>query len=155
MKTLLFFALALGFVACEKSGSEAPPEERPELIFRYGLECGWNSFGDTLIVKEDSMIISLNRTAPLPAGVPSDTVLATPPHLWLALQDSLNWQNFTALSISTYHLGYDGCDYWLKIKYGPDFHAIRYGLDDSLSSIRGLISQLDSTWSYAGGWPPF
>lgn len=149
---LLMLAFCLG---CEKEEPHPGPGAPVFLQFEYGLQCGWATFDDALLIDRDSIHMQIARSSPSPTGTQIDTAFATPPHVWQALRDSLVWQDFTALTINTYHLGADGCDYYLQIKRDTASHAIRFGLNDQLPSIRPLLRQLDSTWAQYGPWPPW
>jgi hypothetical protein len=123
------------------------------LQFNYGLQCGWSAFDDSLQINRDSVHMRINRLTSSSGRVRIDTAFATPPGVWQALSDSLIWQDFAALSIQTFNLAFDGCDYSLRIKRDSLSHYIRFGVSDTLPSIKPLLNQLDSTWAQFGPWP--
>ena len=106
-----------------------------------GRQCGWCAGKESLTMNQsvteyiyeapcdDSDIVKKEKT--------NITVMEE-------LVSSLDFEAFKKIEINSCDICFDGCDTWVWVKKGTDFHRIQFGASDSavIESILGLSENL-------------
>jgi hypothetical protein len=136
---LAILSVVMLILACER--------DYDALEISSGFKCGWCAGSDSLYVTREITRYS--------SRIPCDNdrsfvEKATVKEDWDNLTSQLDWKQFKKININTCHNCADGCDYWITIHNGSDWHSIQYGQEDSaaVQSISHFIAMIDSVRSH-------
>ena len=129
MKSLLLILLApIILFACtdEKNEEQADVYPNNAVVITSGYICGWCSDTDSLVITDDAFqYVAFNVCN-------SDEHIAEQKGVtaradWNALLQLLDFSDFKAIELNSCDIAFDGCDYWVQVRYHGKTHRIRYG----------------------------
>ncbi len=140
MKALIcgFFVLA-AFISCNKASLGNKSAE--DIEFAMGRQCGWCAGSDSLHIS--SVNTDYQYTAPCDESDFKKTA-ATASVNWNALISLLEYETFSKINVNSCDVCFDGCDTWISVKKGDEYHRIQFGASDSakIQQILPLIKKL-------------
>ena len=139
-RNILLCSLCFILLACNKDHADDPLT--PETVYTYGSNCGWCYNDFELVVNQELFDL---KTTEISGDCIFDNFSSSADAATLeALEALLNFETFKQIELSTDHISYDGCDYYLKIQHDGEEHSIRYGYPemDQVQSIQPLIDKL-------------
>ena len=126
--------------------SFSDPEESKQIqdyIIKTGTVCGWCSKNDTLTINgneinyKNYLQCSNINPSSKKSGVLAQENLNR-------LLSSLNFEEFKTIKLNSCNVCADGCDNWIYVSKGDEFHLIKYGgNEDDLNKIKVFIEILD------------
>lgn len=140
--TIAFIYLLLIINGC----SFNEPDESKQIqdyIIKTGTVCGWCSKNDTLTIKGNDIkylnYLQCNNINPssIKSGKLTQETLNS-----LILK--LNFEEFKTIKLNSCNICFDGCDNWISVSKGNEFHLIRYsGNEAELNRIKVFIELLN------------
>lgn len=135
----VIFIFIGSILSCSKTSLSNKSDENIE--FATGRQCGW-------CAGSDSMQISFTKThyayvAPCDDSdfkKSADTKSAD----WNELLKLLDYETFNNINVNSCDVCFDGCDSWISVKKGNQYHRIQFGAGDSakIQKILPLLNKL-------------